>query len=144
MVETIYSFHKLNGTLSSTPATSQGPRGQENIMAMKGHVLPPLFLGGRYLNFLSQMRFPSHDRNESIVLFEKEQWGKGKGTKKLIISVKANVRDRKRKQKRGRLGAPCVTPVLHLQIGFCSEKKNPRPAQARCTRSAGGAPVAGR
>lgn len=46
MVETIYSFHKHNWTLLSTLATDQGPWGRKNIMAVKGHILHPLFLGG--------------------------------------------------------------------------------------------------
>lgn len=80
-------------------------------------------------------------------LFEDEQWGKGKGTKKLIISLKANIRGRKRKQKRQTVSSLCnPSPASSNRILFWKKKKNEpttnNQLRHNAQKSTGGVPVA--
>lgn len=91
------------------------------------------------------MRFPSDDRNESIALFEDEQWEKGKGTKKLIISLQANVSGRKRKQKRRRTISSLCNPSSASSNRILFGKKEPTTNSGTMQKKVqGGTPAAGK
>lgn len=126
----MYSFYKYTWTLLSILARGQGPWGQKD---MKGHVLCPLFLGRVIPELPSHVRFSSHDGKGCTVFFENEQWGKGKGTQKLLISLKANVRGRKCKQKKADCKLLLLPHVAFSKRILFWEKES---AQAECTRSA--------